>query len=405
MNDWTRWEQQQASKLAREAHRSTNYGQGPTPRWDEVKTEARQAENYRSGQAVDHYSRYREDLALARQIGLNAFRFSIEWSRVEPRRGQYDEAAIRHYAEMAATCHKYGQEPFVTLWHFTLPVWAAEAGGWESAEVVERFVAFAEVMGQGLRPHVRYWATLNEPEVYAGQAYLAGVWPPGYRSPTRFSRARRALMRAHRGAYQKLKSVEPTFQVGFCTNQTVFVASPAVLRPVANWLAHLANDYFPARLAGQADWIGLQYYFRRSVGWSSSLPKSDLGWDLYPEGHAILLRRLARFGKPLFVTESGLADARDRYRSWYIEASLASIKQALADGVDCRGYFHWSLLDNFEWHEGFWPRFGLVRVDHATLERELRPSAYHYGELVQRCRSEQSVTTDHDSVATASFKR
>jgi beta-glucosidase len=274
----------------------------------------------------------------------------------------------------------------VTLWHFTLPLWAADMGGWESEEVVERFADYAEVMGRALRTQVRLWATLNEPEVYSAEAYLLATWPPQRRSLWRYLRVRRALLRAHVAAYKVLKLVDPDFEVGLCTSQTLFDARRFWLRPAAWVGARIINDYFIDRLAYEADWLGVQYYVHRVLDRRGHGPKNDLGWELYPQGHKRILKSLARFGRPLYVTESGLADAADKHRAKYIEVSLESIAEAMAEGVDCRGYFYWSLLDNFEWHEGFWPKFGLLEVDRETLVRTVRPSARHYAGLVKAAR-------------------
>lgn len=375
-NDWTEWEKTAAARLARSVNSGTHYGQGPTPVWPEIREAAKTEANYISGRAAEHYERYESDLKLAAKLGLTAYRFSVEWARVEPEPGVYDEAAIGHYIAVAKTCREQNQEPFVTLWHFTLPVWAAEMGGWASDTVVERFAAYARRMGEALRPYVSHIATLNEPEVYGVVAYLLGIWPPQRRSPSGFGRVRRGMVQAHRLATHELKLANPAYKVGFCTSQAIFPASDHVQK--------LINDYFVHRLAGDSDWMGVQYYVKRTLGSSKGALRSDLGWELHPEGHYEVLKRLARYGKPLYVTESGLADAKDRYRAWYIEESLGSIAQATNDGVDCRGYFHWSLLDNFEWHEGFWPKFGLIEVDRDTMERRVRPSAEHYAKLIRQ---------------------
>ena len=390
-NSWTVWEETNAERLARESGPETKYGQEPTPVWDDVKTAVKSKENYISGNGVDFYHRYKEDLAEAQKLGLGAFRFSVEWSRVERVKGKYDQAAISHYLEVVLACRELGLEPFVTLWHFTLPVWAEQLGGWTSDEVVQRFAEYAERMGEALRRHVTFIATLNEPEVYAMLGYMLGVWPPALMSPTRFARVRRGLVRAHRAAYATLKRVDAGFEVGFCTSQSWLEPSHTLLRPFKEAAQRKTTEYFTERLHRTSDWIGMQYYMKVTFKTDTSAQRSDLGWALHPEGHAVVLKRLGRYGKPLYVTESGLADAADTYRAWYIEESLTSIAKAVADGVDCRGYFYWSLLDNFEWHEGYWPKFGLLEVDRTTMERRLRPSAKHYATLIRAYRSGKLV--------------
>jgi len=353
----------------------TSYGQGPSPVWPDIKTAAKSESNYISGDAAGHYTRYAQDLATAQALGLTAFRFSVEWSRIEPQEGTYDQAAIAHYVDVAKACRDHGQEPFVTLWHFTLPVWAAAQGGWESETVVRRFADYARTMGAAMKPYVAHFTTLNEPEVSSAMAYVRGIWPPQRHSPTRYSRVRRSMVQAHIRAYEALKTVNPEFQVGFCTSQTLFEATHQLLQ--------VANDYFVKRLAPHSDWLGVQFYLKRSFGRRKLAQKSDMGWELHPEGHYEVLARLARYLKPMYITESGLADAADIHRGWYIEESLKSIAKATSEGVDCRGYFYWSLLDNFEWHEGYWPKFGLIEVDRRTMNRRIRPSAHYYARLIK----------------------
>ncbi len=374
-NDWAEWEQHNAPRLAREATEQSDYGQGPSPVWDQIQTAAKSEDNYISGGAAEHFSRYEEDLALAATIGLTAFRFSVEWSRIEPQKGIFDQEAIEHYVNVAKACIKHRQEPFVTLWHFTLPVWAAAEGGWESDEVVSHFAAYSAAMGQALKPYVAHITTLNEPEVYSMMAYARGIWPPQHQSLGGFTKVRQGLVRAHIQSYEALKAIDPGFEIGFSSSQSIFETT--------DYLLSAANDYFIKKLIEHTDWLGVQYYLKTGFGEDEGINKSDMGWELHPEGHYEVLTRLANYAKPLYVTESGLADALDIYRGWYIEESLKSIAQATKEGVDCRGYFYWSLLDNFEWHEGFWPKFGLIEVDRNNMERRMRPSALRYAKLIK----------------------
>ncbi|MFI7587515.1 glycoside hydrolase family 1 protein [Spongisporangium articulatum] len=342
-----------------------------------------------SGAAVDHYHRYREDLRLAASLGLDAFRFSVEWARVEPRPGVYDPDALQHYSDVVDACRELGLEPMITLNHFTLPRWVATAGGWSAPEVAERFGIYCGVVGQALRGRVESVCTLNEPEVLSMKTCLAGVWPGGGRlAVRRYLRVRRGLADGHRLATAALRQADSRFSIGYCCSQNPFVATTSVLEPVARAASRLYNDWFLDRLTPTCDWLGVQYYNRVAVGprRGPDVPRSDMGWPLVPELHGPVLESLSRYGLPLYVTESGLADADDSRRTWYIEATLRSLAEALTAGVDVRGYLHWSLLDNYEWDHGFGPRFGLVEVDRRTMERRVRASARRYAELIDTIR-------------------
>ena len=390
-NDWGHWEEARARRLAARAPRK-NYGQG---RVRDLPPEALRPPTYLCGAGTGHYRRYEEDLDLAQQIGLTAFRFALEWSRIEPEPGCYDDAAIRHYRDVARACRERGMEPFVTIWHFTLPLWAEALGGWESKAVVSAFERLASVVARELGDAVTFWATLCEPETYAMMTSLPYVLAKDdswldYRQGVRpFLRVRRNLVAAHRRAYRALKSARPDLQVGITLNLVHYDGwGDPVSRAVRRVMWRTSNGYFAPRVADAVDWFGAQYYFHCRVKLApfrnDFAQRSDLGWELYPDGHAHVLQELARFGKPVYVTETGLADRGDRFRAWYIAESLRSIAAAIADGVDCRGYFHWTLTDNFEWDKGWWPRFGLVAIDRdAGMRRVPRPSATAYADIIR----------------------
>jgi beta-glucosidase len=365
-NDWTEWERSPA-RVADLNRRGciAKYG----------------LENYLSGIACDHYRRYAEDFQLARELGHNATRFSVEWSRIEPSDGVFDERAIAHYRDVVRTIRSLGMEPFVALWHWTHPLWFRDRGGWESSDAPERFRRFVRRIVDALGDTVTYWLTLNEPEIVAA-SYLNGRFPPQKRNPFAYLRVLRHLIHAHHYAYQEIKAHHPEARAGLAHN---FVAFESAKQNPLNWmLKRLAdwwvNDYFVNRCIGSLDFIGLNYYFhfRRNLWQNRNANErvSDMGWELYPAGIAPLIRRVKKYGLPVFVTESGCADAQDAHRPWYILETLKFIHQTITEGADVRGYFHWSLLDNFEWDSGFWPRFGLVGVDRITLKRTPRSSAY-----------------------------
>lgn len=321
---------------------------------------------YVSGGAADHYRRYEEDFDIAQLLGHNAHRFSLEWSRIEPEEGRFDEAEIEHYRRVVHALRDRGMEPFVTLWHFSLPRWFEERGGWAAADAPRIFARYAERAAHALGG-VRYWITINEPEVFLSGTCLKGTYPPGRRSMSSYPSSFLHLVRGHRAARDAILRAVPGAQAGIAKH-----IMPVIPFPVLGWWW---NRKFLSFLRGAMDFVGVNYY--RSLRFFT--PKgslvSDMGWNLAPSDTVHALREAARYGLPVYVTENGLADADDVLRESFIRETMDAVERAVDMGLDVRGYFHWSLLDNFEWDKGFWPRFGLVEVDYATQERRIRKSA------------------------------
>lgn len=391
-NDWSEWESQNAERLAANAEK--NFGHLAS--WPAVREQATRPENYISGAACDHYHRFREDFDIAKQLGHNAHRFSIEWSRIEPEEGKFDEREIEHYREVIAALRERGMEPFVTLWHWTLPIWLRDKGGVESKEFPRYFVRYSEKVVSALKDHVTFWMTLNEPTSVIGQSYARKEWPPQRGSWSAALRVFSVLARAHRDAYKAIHGIQPGARVGFA-NILCFMEPASRWNPLDRFSVVLSrfwtNHYF-FWLTGKDthDYIAVQNYFHNRVAFPRRLRNenkkvSDMGWELYPESLYYLLKEWGKLNKPVYITEHGLADAGDVNRAWYIRDAIENIERAIAEGVDVRGYFHWSLLDNFEWDKGFWPRFGLVEIDHENaLERKIRPSAREYKKIIEENR-------------------
>ncbi len=354
--------------------------------------------------ACDSWRRWREDIALQRELGLDAYRMSVEWARIEPRAGEIDRGALDEYRQMLGGLRDAGIEAMVTLHHFTLPTWLADRGGLLAEEFVERLARFAKVVIDALGDLSRLWVTINEPNVLAAHAYLLGVWPPGMKSPRLAWRAQKALLRAHDAAYRALKDARgDTVQVGVAHHlRTIEPERPALRRDraAATLFARVFNDAFANAVIEHRtqDFLGINYYSRDLVRFSPRHPGelfvsrsvptgaevSDLGWEIYPQGLGQVVRTWAgRSGLPVYITENGIADARDARRAAFIQSHLAELAKALADGIDVRGYFYWSLLDNFEWAEGYEPRFGLVHVDYSTGVRTIRGSARAYARIAR----------------------
>jgi len=384
-NDWSEWELENAERLAQAAPRKYAHW---LPAWERIKSQATNPQNYISGKAAEHYTRYETDFDLIEELGLNTYRLSLEWSRIEPQKGEFDHEAIAHYREMIASLQKRGIQPFVTLWHWTLPTWVSDIGGWQNMETVKYFSRYVYKMVSEL-PEVSNWVTLNEAEIYTRQAYLEGDWPPQKRTYIHYWMINNNLMAAHKEAYKHVKMVNPEAQVGIVQNNTYFepIRNRWFNRLLASFLSWWHNRFLLNTIQDHLDFIGVNYYFHNTVNLAKDFKphcdRSDMGWDLCTYGIYYVLKELQRYGKPVYVTENGLADAGDVYRAGFIKETLNYVHQAIAEGVDVRGYFHWSLLDNFEWDKGFWPRFGLVAVDYATQERTIRPSAKIYAKIAK----------------------
>ncbi|MBI2025021.1 MAG: glycoside hydrolase family 1 protein [Candidatus Harrisonbacteria bacterium] len=325
-----------------------------------------------AGRACDHYNRFEKDFDLARSLDHNAYRFSIEWSRIEPEEGKFNQKEIDHYKKVIAALRERGLEPFVTLWHFTNPVWFARLGGWANKKAPDFFLRFAKKIVEELKD-VKFWVTFNEPEIYANHAYFFGVWPPKKKNAPIARRVLRNFIKAHKLFYHWSKNTRQSIQIGWVTNLS---GGPT------RWFFNFPNHRSFAAVGSEIDFIGLNYYQRIRFFPGRNLPRSDMGWEIYPKGIYETINDLKKCNKPIYITENGIADASDKRRSDFIKDHIQWVEKAMEEGADVRGYFYWSLIDNFEWHHGFGPRFGLVEVDYKTLERKIRPSAQEYARII-----------------------
>lgn len=389
-NQWSVWELENAKALAKMSTGQAKW----LPSWSRIEKIATNPHNYVSGMATDHYNKYREDFLLLKKMNMNAWRFSIEWSRIEPEEGAWNAEAIEHYRTYLQTLQKVGIEPVVTLWHWTVPVWFENAGGWTRGSNVAYFVRFAEKVIEELGKDFRYIVTLNEPEVYLAKGYLAADWPPQMRSKLKAFRVLTNLIKAHKKVYKAAKKTGRKYKVGIAKNVAHhYPGDDSLLSRLTAGFMRWAQDYYIlGRTNKTTDYIGLNYYFsNRYYGTRVHNPNervSDLGWDMQPANIQFVLEDLAdRYDKPIIITENGLADANDEYRQWWIGQTLMAMHRALQNGVKLEGYLHWSLTDNFEWSSGFWPRFGLAKVDYVTKKRTLRPSAVWFAGVIKKLRS------------------
>lgn len=368
-----------------------------------------------SGIACDHHARFREDLQTLAAMHHSAHRFSVEWSRVEPREGAVDGAALRHYRDVVDSCRALGIEPVVTLHHFTLPTWLADRGGVRAPEAPRLFARFAALCAEALGDGVRWWITINEPAVLAVFGYLYGEWPPLERSMDHCLAALGGLARMHAAAASALHRVaaersRPAL-VSIAHHErpmrpldprsALDAAATVIPNAVFNrWflracrsgrlLPPVGAGQVIAGLRGSLDYLGLNFYceervrfnIRRPAGLFAEnvvppgLPTSTFGWPIdAPALRAALERLWTEFRLPLLITENGVADEDDELRAGFIIDHLGAVCDALSAGVDVRGYLHWSSMDNFEWAQGYSQRFGLIAVDRETMERTPKPSA------------------------------
>jgi len=387
-----------------------------------------------SDAAVDHYHRYKEDIALMKKAGLNAYRFSTEWARIEPEEGKFDESEISHYRDVILTCRENGIEPVVTLHHFTSPKWLIEKGGWESPDVVTYFARYARKMAEELGDVLTYVCTINEANMgiqvsaiaerykkqmmaraaqaqsVEGQAQIgmnfntmmenmkkkaaenATVF--GTTSPQVFVSARTRegdvlVMKAHCAARNEIKKVNPSIKVGLTLSlHDIQAADGGEKNAKAEWDDEFSH-YVP--YIKDDDFFGLQNYTRSIIGKDGLIPadekvrRTQMDYEFYPEALGHVIKRVyEETGLPILITENGIATSLDKERCEFIDKALAGVEECIDGGVNVLGYLHWSFIDNFEWQKGFSMTFGLVSVDRSTMERTPKESLFHLGEYAKK---------------------
>ena len=338
-----------------------------------------------SGDACDSFNRYEEDIALIADLGLGAYRFSLEWSRIEPEEGEFSTVALDHYRRMAATCHEHGIQPVVTYHHFTHPRWLADAGTWEAPHAPDRFARYCERVTAHMGDLISMACTINEPNVVATMGWRHGLFPPRVRDRARRETVNAAMVSAHRLAVDAIRSGPGDFPVGLTVSMTDFQLEPGG----EAWIERLRvpNEDVFLEATGGDDFIGVQTYTRMRVGADGALANEDgvgttqMGYEVWPEALEATIRRATEVtgGLPVYVTENGIGTDDDPLRIEFVTRALAGVRACLDDGIDVRGYFYWSLLDNFEWVLGYGPTFGLVEVDRDTFVRSPKPSAAWFG--------------------------
>ncbi len=379
--------------------------------------------------ADDHWNRVDEDIRLMKKMHVNGYRMSLEWSRIEPRKGEFNLSAINHYKDEIIKLKKAGIEPLVTLHHFSNPLWFEDSGGWTHRNSIEHFQSYVEFTSAQLGSLVKDWVTINEPNVYLHFGYLNGIWPPGENNLFRFISGAKNMIASHIAAYKIIHKVR--FQLGLKDTKVASAHHLRIFDPkhgtraekfISKIYDRLFQDIFVTGMSegkllfplgrgypwGKGcyqDYFGINYYSRDilsfniknpagmfgSIEVKSGAPVNDLGWEIYPEGlYRICEKYFARFRKPIYITENGTCDKNDLFRTQYIYDHMIQIKKLIDNKINVERYYHWTLMDNFEWAEGLTARFGLIEVDFANQKRKIRKSGNFYTEL---CKN-HGVTAD-----------
>lgn len=388
-NQWSVWELENAKSLATQAP----YHYSDLDNWQDIKRLAKTPANYVSGKAVNHQHLFANDFDLLKQLHMNAFRFSLEWSRLEPEEGAWSVEAVEYYKNYFAELKKRDIEPIVTLFHFTLPVWFALKGGFEKRSNIKYFEKFTQRVLDTFGAEFKYVITINEPEAYAFESYHLGHWPPQKTKKLTAVRVYKNLAVAHNGVAKLIHQKNRKYKVSIAKHVSLIYPGDDSKLSVwsASTMSWWATDYWLNKAMKNCDFIGVNYYAsQRIYGYRMHNPDervSDMGWDMQPSHIQHVLEFLSeKYKKPIMITENGLADAEDKDRKWWLQQTILGLQRAMKNGVELIGYIHWSLLDNFEWDKGRWPRFGLAAVDYRTMKRTLRPSANWFADVIKKIR-------------------
>lgn len=379
---------------------------------------------------ADHWNRFREDTELMARMGHRCYRMSVEWSRIEPERGTWSAEGIGHYREELSLLRERNILPLVTLHHFSCPQWFQDRGGWLGEEAVDDFLEFCGKAVSSLGDLVSEWCVINEPNVFANDTYMDGKYPPGHRGDMKsYFRVSRNLVLAHLRCYTLIHGIrkEHNFpgetRVGIVHHLARFEASRRKPIPLLGKFltVYLFETIFlegmirgrllpplgwgrPRGRGRFCDFIGINYYSRHIISrfgdirFDPSLEeerKTDLGWEIYPRGlYDVASACWEKYRLPLYITENGLADASDAKRALFIREHLRELKHLRDRGIPVMRYYHWSLMDNLEWNDGYGPKFGLVEIDYPTMERRIRPSARYYARICRSHFVEEDIHAD-----------
>ena len=404
-------------------HEDNNWG-----RWErskDAKGRPRIQHGDVSGDAADHWNRWPEDLRLMDEVlGCDSYRFSFSWSRIEPSPGVYDRAALDHYHALIDELLRRGIRPMATIHHFAHPGWFEDLGSFEREENIAHVVRFTELLFSEFGAKVPFWCTFNEPGPFSVMGWLMGIFPPGKRSPRTHGQVLLNLCRAHPRMVAKIRAMEGGDSVHIGLVKNIFQLDPWRRWSPLDWaLCRVADHIYNESILGflktgrfhlrvpllvnidvqipgdRGDFVGLNYYANLLLDpFMSTEPPfevhsrpgqipTDMAYNIYAEGFWRALHTISEVGLPVYVTENGIPDAKDDRRATWIRRYLFALRRAMDEGVDVRGFYYWSLLDNFEWAEGFQMRFGLFAVDYETQEHTLREGARPFMAAIRRSKA------------------
>ncbi|MBN2016281.1 glycoside hydrolase family 1 protein [Candidatus Dojkabacteria bacterium] len=365
--------------------------------WRFEQEEGRIKNGDRTDGIINHYGRYEEDFDLASKLSLNSYRFSIEWSRIEPQKGEFDEKEIEHYRDVLQALKDRDIKPMVTLWHHSVPAWFEDLGGWERGENVDYYTEYVNYVVANLSEEVELWLTMNEPMAYITCGYVSAKWPPAKQDLTQVPGLFSNLTLAHKEAYSIIHEKDANAQVGIAEHSSYIVPyheKNILENIIASTIDYAWVHYLIDIVKDELDFIGVHYYYKQSINLSlakdvltkdpEEIENQSLDRAYYPEGLYEVLLKYKRYEKPIYITEIGVPDYHEIDRNQFIREHVREMYYAIQDGVDVRGFYYWSLLDCFEWSEGYDAEFGLIDVNLETQERTIKDESWEYA-LIAGC--------------------
>lgn len=403
--------------------------------WENQKNKAGNptiANNEKAGLATDHWNLYPEDIRLMQELGVNSYRFSLSWSKINPKEGVFDSESISHYSNVIDSLLAKKIVPNITLHHFEEPLWFMQKGGFEKQENIKYFELFVLKMVEAYGNRVKIWTTFNEINVYTNLAYMTDIFPPGKNNSQTAGIVLKNILIAHTQVYNLIKKLPEgkNSQIGIVKD--IFFFEPKNNWNLLDWLgARVADSNFNASsliffetgdyhfsVPFQAnvnykdinapktlDFVGLNYYSHYATEFKfidhqkmfspvQGEKMTDMDYTVYPEGIYRAIKRIARLKKPIIITETGIADNKDNRRGLFIERELYAVSEAIKQGYDVRGYYYWSLIDNFEWSLGYSKKFGLYSVDRKTQKRTLKKGGKAYQRIVKKFSKQYELSTN-----------